>query len=131
MRTIERSAFLNCGLTDLYCYASIVPDAHKQAFTLFGSNNITLHVPAGSIEDYKAVSPWNTFQEIVALDMIDLNGDANGDGLVNVADIVTIMNYIMGITPDIFNFDNADTNNDGLIDAADVVKITNIIMGEK
>lgn len=56
-------------------------------------------------------------------------GDANGDGTVNAADIVEIVNYIMGSSSDGFKIEGADANGDGTVNAADIVAVANIIMG--
>ena len=56
-------------------------------------------------------------------------GDANGDGTVNAADIVEVVNYIMGSPSDKFDAEKADVNGDGTVNAADIVGIVNIIMG--
>ena len=50
-----------------------------------------------------------------------IKGDADNDGVVNVNDVMTIVNYILGATPAIFNFENADTNKDGEINILDVM----------
>ena len=55
-------------------------------------------------------------------------GDANGDGTVNAADIVEIVNYIMGAASAAFNEANADANGDGTVNAADIVAVVNMIM---
>ena len=55
-------------------------------------------------------------------------GDANGDGIVDVADIVYIVNHIMGNPASDFNFKNADVDKDGVIDVADITLVVNIIM---
>jgi hypothetical protein len=57
-----------------------------------------------------------------------LPGDANCDETVNVLDVVTIVNYIMGANPDPFCFENADVNQDDVIDVLDVVATANIIL---
>lgn len=57
-----------------------------------------------------------------------LYGDANNDGIVNILDIITIINYIMGGNPDPFNFEAADVNNDGVINILDVIFDVNIVM---
>ena len=57
-------------------------------------------------------------------------GDANGDGKVNTADIVEIMNSLLGKPSNMFNADLADINGDGLIDIADIIDVTNVIMGK-
>lgn len=55
-------------------------------------------------------------------------GDANGDGNVNAADIVEIVNYIMGNPSDKFDGEAADVNGDGSVNAADIVLVVNTIM---
>jgi hypothetical protein len=55
-------------------------------------------------------------------------GDANGDGVVDVADVVAIVNYILEKSAENFNFKAADVNGDNIIDAADVVLVVNIIL---
>ena len=58
-----------------------------------------------------------------------MKGDAYGDGKVNAADIVEIVDYFTGHPSDKFNEDGADANEDGTVNAADIVAIVNIIMG--
>ena len=58
-----------------------------------------------------------------------IKGDANGDGTVNAADIVEVVNYIMGHPSGKFKENAADANGDGMVNAADIVAIVNIIMG--
>ena len=61
-------AFQNCNnLTDLYCYAENVPTTGVNVFNESPIASATLHVPAGSIEEYKTTSPWSNFGNIVAL----------------------------------------------------------------
>ena len=57
-----------------------------------------------------------------------LYGDANNDGVINILDIITIINYIMGLNPDHFNFEAADVNNDGVINILDVILDINVVM---
>ncbi len=58
--------------------------------------------------------------------MSNVPGDANGDGQVNVLDIVAITNYFVGEIPESFCFMNADVNNDDNIDVMDIIGIVNI-----
>ena len=57
-------------------------------------------------------------------------GDANGDGNVNVADIVTIVNYMLGTPTPSFLFDPADTNDDHDVNATDIENVVKIITGK-
>ncbi len=64
--SIGNSAFSGCtDLTDVYCYATDVPKATNYSFDNPASS--TLHVPASSLEAYRATGPWSRFGTIVAL----------------------------------------------------------------
>ena len=66
--SIGYNAFAFCtNLTDFYCYAEGVPTANSYAFGDSPVKNVTLHVPAGAVNAYKAATPWSDFKEIVAL----------------------------------------------------------------
>jgi hypothetical protein len=56
-------------------------------------------------------------------------GDVNGDGKVDVEDVVAIVNKILGDPPANFNERAGDINGDGKIDVDDVVGVVNIILG--
>ncbi|MBO4720092.1 MAG: hypothetical protein J5658_09485 [Prevotella sp.] len=56
------------------------------------------------------------------------DGDANGDGKVDAADIVEVANYIMGKPSTYFYKQSADVNKDNVINIADIIQITNIIL---
>ena len=60
--------FSGCNaLKDVYCHAERVPSTDNDAFRSCDYLNVTLHVPAGSIEKYKAQTPWSSCAKIVAL----------------------------------------------------------------
>ncbi len=65
---------------------------------------------------------------VVADNKTVLKGDANGDGKVDVADVVAIVNKILENPSDNFNEKAADINGDGNIDVGDVVSVVNIIL---
>lgn len=48
-------------------------------------------------------------------------GDANGDGVINILDIIAIVQYFTGFEPEDFCHDNADANQDGVINVLDVI----------
>ncbi len=56
-------------------------------------------------------------------------GDSNCDGMINVLDAITSVNYVMGQNPTPFCFDNADVTNDGVINVLDIIGTVNIILG--
>lgn len=55
-------------------------------------------------------------------------GDSNGSESVDVADVVTTLNYMTGGNPQPFIFDAADVNGDGTVNVLDVVATINLIM---
>ncbi len=69
MERIAYGAFANCDeLTDVYCYAEKVPSTNSDAYVDSYIEYATLHVPAASVEQYKATAPWSNFGTIVATD---------------------------------------------------------------
>ncbi len=58
-------------------------------------------------------------------------GDANGDGMVNVGDYVTVANFIMEQDPTPFVFSAADVDENGSIDVGDLVGVANIVLGDE
>ena len=68
VKSIGNSAFEYCSeLLDVYCYAENVPSTGSNAFYGSYPEYATLHVPAASIDSYKASAPWRWFGKIVAL----------------------------------------------------------------
>lgn len=67
MSSIGIRAFAFCEkMTDIYCYAEELPELGDLVF--YNSQaNATLHVPAASLETYKAADQWKDFKSFVAL----------------------------------------------------------------
>ena len=57
-------------------------------------------------------------------------GDANGDGKINVADIVEMVNYITGKPSTSFLFGPADVNSDKAVNTTDIELTLNTIMSK-
>ena len=56
-------------------------------------------------------------------------GDANNDGVVDVADVITLRRYLVGGYGVVINETAADMNNDGDITIADVVLLRRFLVG--
>jgi hypothetical protein len=54
-----------------------------------------------------------------------LQGDVNGDGVINILDIVQLANMILS---DDYQ-ESADLNGDGNLNILDIVQLVNIILG--
>ena len=58
-------------------------------------------------------------------------GDANGDGSIDVTDIVSIANAILGRPSSSFDAAAADVNGDSSVDVTDIVVVANIILNQQ
>ena len=65
---------------------------------------------------------------VAATPLTSTKGDANGSGDVDVADVITTVNYAAGQEPKPFIFEAADMNTDQAIDILDVIGIIKVIM---
>jgi hypothetical protein len=54
-------------------------------------------------------------------------GDANGDGVIDPADVVFLINYLFRNGPDPDPYEVGDCNGDGVVDPADVVYLINYL----
>ena len=63
---------------------------------------------------------WSFFSQFISN-----VGDVNGDGVLNILDIVAVVNIILGGAPEI---PSADFNGDGLINVLDVVEMIGFIL---
>ena len=138
LKYISDYAFKGCdSLRRVFCLTKTPPKCYSaKAFYGVDLSNLTLEVPAGSKAAYLGKNVWRNFGNIVEATDKDIKnddtlndndgmiiGDVNGDGKVDVADIVEIINFSMGKQSANFNKDRADANHDGLINMDDVEEI--------
>ncbi|MGB2805249.1 MAG: dockerin type I repeat-containing protein, partial [Candidatus Zixiibacteriota bacterium] len=64
---------------------------------------------------------------ILLVDDTYVSGDANGDSLVNLADVVFLINYLFSSGPEPFPYQAGDVTCDGMIDLADIVFLINFL----
>lgn len=91
------------------------PELSQEGYIFFGWSNIPATMPN---------------HDVVITGTLLHVGDANGDGVVDIADGVEIVNYILNNPSAGFNAAVADVNDDGEITIADAVGVMNIIMNE-
>lgn len=85
--------------------------------------NNTCYLDLSGEEDPAEVLEFTTQEGV-------LKGDADGNGLVNMMDVTTVINYILSKPVTKFVFNNADVNEDKYINMNDVTGIINIILGK-
>lgn len=101
---LEGNAYIFTGLSAEYNYAYRVKAVNKDG-----------------------ESAWSNYIEVM-LSSDTLLGDANKDGVVDVADITAIAAYILGFSPSPFSMTNADVDSDGAITIADITGTAGIIL---
>jgi len=75
-----------------------------------------------------ALKEYDISNVVAATPLTATMGDANGSGEVDVADVVTTVNYVVGMNPNPFIFDAADMNIDNNIDVLDVIGIVQKVL---
>lgn len=57
-----------------------------------------------------------------------LPGDVNGDNIVDVSDVMTVVNKVLCLEMEVFITSNADLNSDNLIDVSDVMLLVRLVL---
>lgn len=92
-------------------------------------DNCEWHVMSGLGQKYKAQTWWKETWTIIEDLPSNLQmGDSNADGEIDVADVMSIANYIMSQPLATFVFETSDMDKDGVVDVADLSLVVNEIM---
>jgi len=89
-------------------------------------NTMIVYWPSGITETFTNI-PVNQLIVLEEASSIIL-GDANLDNILNINDILTIVDHILGRNPQPFGSYNADINQDNQINILDIIGILNIIL---
>ncbi|MBR6181138.1 MAG: dockerin type I repeat-containing protein [Prevotella sp.] len=68
------------------------------------------------------------FAPEVTIPIGSLRGDANGDGAVNISDVMLMVSNILGDHGVMYIFENADINGDGEVNISDVTGVVDMIL---
>ena len=124
VKYIGTGAFLyNENLTDITCLAITPPTTSP--YDIFFNYNASLHVPRISINAYKNMWPWSEFTNIDGFDSPEASGDVDGDGKVNIDDVTSLINGMLGgdALPN-----GADMDGDGRVNINDVTALINYLL---
>ncbi|MBQ6210556.1 MAG: leucine-rich repeat protein [Prevotella sp.] len=143
---IANHAFAECNLLTFVSIPSSITDIDTYAFNLCsglesvkvdiasplsigestfdGCYNAYLYVPKGKITAYSNAQYWEKFKHIAEY----IPGDVNIDGVVNIQDVVAMISYILGTTPDPFAKLLGDLDNNDDINITDVTALINLIL---
>ena len=80
--TIEKNAFRNTAMKNIYCYGTIPAVCNGWIFEGISKNNMTLHYPQGTRDAYKAAECWKEFFDDHAVEF-----DASGINAITIDDV--------------------------------------------
>lgn len=92
--------------------------------TVDGSYNVAMSNIQLANNSGNLLSPSNVSSGLITVTSL-IPGDANGDGIINIQDVVAIINMILNTSADTLG---ADINGDGIVNIQDVVAVINIIL---
>ena len=113
------------GLQSITTYAQSVPDLGEAVWQGVDQANVMLLTPGNSVDYYSNAEQW---REFIVQSNVKL-GDVNGDGIVDIADLNAVINYMIGRVTGTFIFEAADIDQNGYIDIGDVNGVINIMLG--
>ncbi|MGM9868776.1 MAG: leucine-rich repeat protein [Sodaliphilus sp.] len=111
----------NTGLRTINAKPADAPILGMQVWAGINQEGVTLFTLS---PEYVETPQWRDFNVMKKYYL----GDANIDEVVNVTDITTITNHILGKDPSPFNFDAADCATDSVINVSDITAIIGLIL---
>ncbi len=128
--SIGQRAFNYCNaLQTVTCLGTVPPVmANSNCFSSAAYRKATLKVHRNYIDTYTATNYWYKFENIEGFGSVGL-GDANGDGDINIADVTTLIDQLLGKNSGSeFYFESADLNGNGHLDIGDVTTLIDLLL---
>ena len=89
----------------------------------FDRGECSLYVPASSWKNYVNRSPWDAFKEIIPM------RDANGNGVIDIDDITTIIEILLGVS-DIEDYSSMLTGPDEVITIDAIAEMIDLLLNQ-
>ena len=126
---IGTKAFNYCNaLETVKCIGTVPPVmASADCFSTAAYNRATLLVPRNSEATYAVADYWYKFAHIDGWGSAG-RGDIDGDGLVNIADVIALIDAILRGDHEGVYFESADLNSNGRLDISDVTTIIDMLL---
>lgn len=114
------------GMQTLKTDAVDVPELGNEVWAGVDQPSVPLITPNSESNNlYKAADQWMDFF-FEADDFI--LGDVNGDGVVNISDVTTLIDYVLSGEGDV-DIRAADMNQDSLVNISDVTELIDFVLG--
>jgi len=114
------------GMKALKTDATTVPELGNDVWAGVNQPSVPLITPdSESDELYESADQWMYFYQGTSF----LLGDVNNDGQVNIADVTSLIDYLLGGSADSVNLQAADVNPDGQVNIADVTSLIDRLLG--
>ncbi len=129
---IGAKAFNYCNaLETVKCIGTVPPVmASADCFSAAAYNRAQLLVPRNTEATYSATDYWYKFAHIDGWGSAG-QGDVNGDGVMSITDVTSLIDVLLGHELDSFYFESADLNSNGRLDIGDVTSlIDNLLNGD-
>jgi len=127
---IQDEAFARCTSLERIVMLAAKPPLVEESGDVFPSSvlsKVILEVPKGSKASYRSAEGWRLFANIVETGEV-LKGDADGNGEVDVVDVMLIVNAILGLRSSALVVANADVDGNKAVDVGDAMRVGDIIL---
>ena len=115
------------GMRVLKTDAESVPDLGMDVWAGVNQSMIPLITPSDeATAEYQVADQWMYF--FFAPDF--LRGDVNMDGVVNIADITSLVDYVLSGDEEGVDLRAADVDSDGVVGISDVTELIDVILGK-
>ena len=129
--TEERISDIDTPIEAEKCIVShLGANANSNVYYTVEDGVIIKHVDTYVVYDSEATTVIYTKVELGNASNPNL-GDVNGDGKIDINDVVCTVNYILENPVDVFIFENADIDNNTEVNITDVTMLVNIILSRK
>ena len=122
----------NPGLVDNASLVDVTPlvsgAAYQDVDTVAADGFFTQTTFKGAFGSDNWLDGWSALSDVM-MEMNCIAGDFNGDGVVNVVDVVQMVSVIL--ENNLGYNECADINNDGVLNVVDAVNVVNIILGTR
>ena len=130
--SIHNRAFVGHVPESIICMAPTPPVVYNSGYSAFAQeafDSTTLKVPRILIDKYKTANEWKKFKNIEGIEILG-NGDVDENNRLSINDVVTLIDVLLGNSPDQFNPINADIDGNGKLTIVDVSALIDMLLND-